>query len=63
VESDKELLAWRYNWLSTAFIPEQLARRFFPFAFNKDFMVEKNPPLAKIRARVNRDYSNNIAYG
>jgi hypothetical protein len=63
VESDKELLAWRYNWLSTALIPEQLARRFFPFAFNKDFMVEKNPPLAKIRARVNRDYSNNIAYG
>jgi hypothetical protein len=63
VESDKELLAWRYNWLSTALIPEQLARRFFPFSFNKVFMVEKNPPLAKIRARVNRDYSDNIAYG
>ena len=62
VESDKELLAWRYNWLSTALIPEQLARKFFPFSFNKQFMVEKNPPLAKVRARMNRDYSNNIAY-
>jgi hypothetical protein len=62
VESDKELLAWRYNWLSTALIPEQLAKRFFPFAFNKDFMVEKNPPLARIRARAKRDYSNNIAF-
>jgi hypothetical protein len=62
VESDKELLAWRYNWLSTALIPEHLAKRFFPFAFNKDFMVEKNPPWAKIHARAKRDYPNNIAY-
>jgi hypothetical protein len=63
IESEKELLAWRHSWLSIALIPEQLARPSFPFAFNKDFLVEADPPVRKVRARVYRDYSNNIADG
>ncbi len=62
VESSRELLAWRYHWKSTALIPEELAREFFAFAFQKHLLVEKNPPLELVKARANAGrYDNNIA--
>jgi hypothetical protein len=61
VQSSNELLAWRYNWRSTALIPENLAKEFFAFAFNKRRLVENNPPMDLVRAKASR-YENNIAY-
>ncbi|UOD31634.1 hypothetical protein INH39_08105 [Massilia violaceinigra] len=60
VESLRELLAWRYNWHSTALIPEKLAKEFFAFAFNKTCLVEKNPPIDLIEGKIGA-YANNMA--
>jgi hypothetical protein len=57
VESVKELGAWRYNWLSTALVPEELAKSNFPMAFNKQMLVEQSPTLDKIRSS---GYQSNI---
>ena len=61
VESEKELLVWKDIWRSTALVPENIAKSSFPLAFKKEHLVEKNPPLERIRAQVNQ-YGNNIAY-
>lgn len=51
VESKKELIAWQDIWGSTALIPQDLAKRSFPWAFNKRHLVEKDPPIDKIEQK------------
>jgi hypothetical protein len=59
IESAKELAVWRHTWFSTALIPEKLAREHFPLEFNKQMLVDADPPYEKIRA--NSPYDSNIA--
>lgn len=47
------------SWRSTALVPEKLAIEFFAFAFNRRYLVEKNPPMDLVKAKV--DIHHNIA--
>ncbi|EGQ9065139.1 hypothetical protein WD347_004562 [Vibrio parahaemolyticus] len=49
LESSKEVLAWKYGWKGTAYMPESIAREYFAFSFNKDHLVDKNPNMALVR--------------
>ena len=51
VESPRELLAWQYRWKAMAYLPEALARAFFPSFFGKG-LVDPNvsPELVSQRA-------------
>lgn len=51
VESARELLAWQYQWKATAYLPEELAREFFPSFFSKDHFVDPNVPHELVRQR------------
>ncbi|MBL4265731.1 hypothetical protein H8F11_13325 [Vibrio fluvialis] len=49
LESSKEILAWKYGWKGTAYIPESLAREFFAFSFNKEHLVDDNPDMEQVQ--------------
>lgn len=50
VESARELLAWQYQWKSAAYLPEELARQFFPSLW-KDQQVDPNVSSDLVRQR------------
>lgn len=59
IESDSELAAWQHVWKSTAYIPEELARKHFPKCFNKRHLIADPPPSDKlIKAAGNRRTQN-----
>ncbi|EJU8778381.1 hypothetical protein R7D66_23565 [Vibrio sp. Vb2354] len=49
LESSKEVLAWKYGWKGTAYMPESVAREFFAFSFNKEHLVDDNPDMEQVR--------------
>ena len=57
VESPRELLVWQYLWKSTAYLPEELAREFFPSLFNVNSRVDSNVPQELIRQRALARYA------
>ncbi|AXL82829.1 TPA: hypothetical protein L5597_002149 [Pseudomonas aeruginosa] len=63
IETERELIAWQHLWFSTAMIPPDLAKDFFPSLFNKKHLVEKNPPIDVVKAKYEAMgdlYSNNL---
>lgn len=58
IESAKELSAWQWSWRATALIPEALAKETFPRSFNKEHLIDSNPPLHRVRSTSR--YANNI---
>lgn len=60
VESISEALAWRSVWGGTALIPHHLANRLFPRSFQKEHLVVKDPPLAKIKQKAQRHLDNMV---
>ncbi|MGN6739116.1 hypothetical protein [Dyella sp.] len=59
LESTKEVSAWQASWRTTALMPEALARETFSRSFNKEHLVDANPPLHLIRRP--GKYVSNIA--
>lgn len=51
VESDNEIYAWQNIWKSTAYIPEDLAKRYFARYFNKQHLVEVDLPLERVTGK------------
>ncbi len=49
LESSKEVLAWKYGWKGTAYMPESVAREFFAFSFNKEHLVDDNPDMEQVK--------------
>jgi len=60
IESSKELSAWLWSWRRTALIPEDLARSRFPECFNKDHLVDKNPPLHKVARKMHSEIASRV---
>lgn len=52
IESDIELSAWLSQWRGTAYMREDLARRWFPERFDRHHLIAEPPPSADlIRAK------------
>ena len=51
VESERELLAWRAGWNSSAYVPEDLAKGHFASLFDREHLVSKDPPIDLIRQK------------
>ncbi|RPY30893.1 hypothetical protein IPC692_29335, partial [Pseudomonas aeruginosa] len=63
IETEREFIAWNHLWFSTAIVPPDLAREFFPALFNKKHLVAKNPPIDLIKAKyeaMGDIYANNL---
>lgn len=45
VESERELLAWSQVWRSSAYLPEDLAKKHFAKSFEKRHLVVEDPPM------------------
>lgn len=60
-----ELTAWRLVWGKSAYLPEQLAKAYFKTYFEKDHLVDQDPPMRKVNARYRRNdpYKTNIVKG
>lgn len=61
IESVRELTAWQQVWRSTAYLPEELAKRHFAAYFDKQRFVAEKPPmdLVERKARSGR-YDSNV---
>lgn len=53
VETETALLAWHYRWGAAAYIPESLAKSYFPLFFSRHSQVA-NPPIELIKAKVRK---------
>lgn len=60
VESERELIAWRQVWRSTAYLPETLARRHFSTCFDKRRLVAERPPMELIKRKGASKYDSNF---
>ena len=65
ISNPSELTAWRLIWGATAYLSEELAKTHFKIYFEKDHLVEKDPPMRKVSARYRRNdpYKTNIVKG
>lgn len=54
IETEAEFIAWQRKWRSFGVVPVSLAKAHFGSLFNQQHLVEKNPPLKKIKQRVAR---------
>ncbi|WP_078738692.1 hypothetical protein [Pseudomonas fluorescens] len=52
IESESELMAWRFNWQSDAVVPVELAQAHFKSIFIKQHLVEKNPPMDLVEKEI-----------
>lgn len=57
IENERELLAWLFDWTSTAIMAPSLAKHFFPSSFSKNHLVSNDPPMDVIKAK----YAANIS--
>lgn len=51
IANASELIAWRWFWGGTAYLPEELAKAHFPRCFNQEHRVVENPCLELVRAK------------
>ncbi|WP_310611395.1 hypothetical protein [Limnohabitans sp.] len=49
VETLNEMLAWQYTWKSTAYLPEDMVRKYFPSLFAKKRLIDPNVSTELIR--------------
>ncbi|QDY51255.1 hypothetical protein [Stenotrophomonas maltophilia] len=64
IEAERELIAWRGVWQSTAYVRSDLARKNFPRMFNKRHLIADDVPVELIRLAAARcNFDSNIAMG
>lgn len=51
IANASELIGWRWFWGGTAYLPEELAKAYFPRCFNREHRVVENPCLELVRAK------------
>lgn len=55
IETEAEFHAWQLKWGSFALVPVAMAKSRFPSLFNQQSRVVEDPPIAKIKSRVQRE--------
>lgn len=51
VENLDELISWQYTWKSTAYLPQDMAQKYFPSLFAQDHLIDPNVPIELIRQK------------
>lgn len=59
IESDREVVCWRHLWGGVALMPEELAKTTFPLSFDKEVLVDPDPPMDLVDAKANA-FDHNI---